>query len=148
MAISIWEFALTQAPLALPPPAGSGEAGAVLDFLGVVRASEDGAEILGIDYQWHPQMALAQLVRIGDETAAHFPLLPGCLLHHRVGFVPAGEASLALRICCAHRGPALAATGWLVERLKLVVPIWKHPRRREDSLSNRILPLDAAKVLR
>ena len=148
MAISIWEFALTQAVLALPPPPESSEAGAVVDFLGVVRGTEDGAALEGIDYEWHAQMALPQLERIGWETAAKFPLLPGCQLHHRVGFVPAGEASLALRICCAHRGPALAATGWLVERLKLVVPIWKHPRRRDDSAMIRNLPLDAAKVLR
>jgi len=148
MAISIWDFALTHAVLDLPPHAGSAEAGAVVDFLGIVRGTEEGAAIEGIDYEWHPHMALAQLERIGRETGAKFPLLPGCLLHHRVGFVPAGEASLALRICCAHRGPALAATGWLVERLKQVVPIWKHPRRRDDSANIPILPLDAAKVLR
>ncbi len=148
MAISIWDFALTQAALALPPHPVSADAGAVVDFLGIVRGIEDDAAIAGIDYEWHPQMAQSQLERIGRETAEQFPLLPGCLLHHRVGFVPAGEASLALRICCAHRGPALAATGWLVERLKIVVPIWKHPRRLEDSANIRILPLDAAKVLR
>jgi molybdopterin synthase catalytic subunit len=148
MAISIWEFELTQAPLALPAHPVSAEAGAVVDFLGIVRETEDDAVIEGIEYEWHPHMALSQLERIGRESATKYPLLPGCLLHHRVGFVPAGEASLALRICCAHRGPALAATGWLVERLKLVVPIWKHPRRRDDSSNIRILPLDAAKVLR
>ena len=148
MAISIWDFALTHAVLDLPPHAGSPEAGAVVDFLGVVRGMEEGVVIEGIDYEWHPQMALGQLERIGRETAARYPLLPGCLLHHRVGFVPAGEASLALRICSAHRGPALAATSWLVERLKQVVPIWKHPRLREDSAKIPILPLDAAKVLR
>jgi len=133
MAISIWEFALTQSTLSLPEHPSSADAGAVVDFLGVVRGVEEDAIIEGIDYEWHPRMALPQLERIGHETAGKFPLLPGCLLHHRVGFVPTGEASLALRICCAHRGPALAATSWLVERLKLVVPIWKHPRLRGDS---------------
>jgi molybdopterin synthase catalytic subunit len=148
MAISIWNFELTHAVLALPPHPASTEAGAVVDFLGIVRGTEENAVIEGIDYEWHPRMALSQLQRLGQETAANHPLLPGCILHHRVGFVPVGEASLALRICCAHRGPALAATSWLVERLKQLVPIWKHPRRREDSSNNRILPLDAVKVLR
>jgi molybdopterin synthase catalytic subunit len=148
MAISIWDFALTQAVLALPPHPASADAGAVVDFLGIVRGTEEDTVIEGIDYEWHPHMALAQLERLAQETGAKYPLLPGCILHHRVGFVPVGEASLALRICCAHRGPALAAAGWLVERLKQVVPIWKHPRRAKDSSDNRILPLDAAKVLR
>ncbi len=148
MAISIWDFALTPDALALPPHPASPDSGAVVDFLGIVRGTEEDKAIEGIDYEWHPQMALSQLERIGRETAARYPLQPGCRLHHRVGFVPVGQASLALRICCAHRGPALAATGWLVERLKAVVPIWKHPRGREDSSKIRILPLDAAKVLR
>ena len=133
MAISIWEFALTQDALILPAQPNSAEAGAVVDFMGVVRAEEDGEILAGIDYAWHPQMTLPQLQRIGREAADKFPLLPGCKLHHRVGFVPVGEPSLALRVCCAHRGPALAATGWMVERLKQVVPIWKHPRRADSS---------------
>lgn len=133
MAISIWDFALLESPLVMPPPrAGIADAGAILEFLGVVRGTEGSEPIAGIDYTWHPRMALLQLDAIGQEAAQRFPLLPGCILHHRVGFVPAGEASLGLRICTAHRGPALAATGWLIERLKEVVPIWKHPRPRKD----------------
>ncbi len=81
--------------------------------------------ILGLRYEWHPRMALTQLERAAAEAAVDFPLLPGCALHHRVGFVAAGEASLFLRTCCAHRGPALAATARVVERLKEIVPIWK-----------------------
>ncbi len=134
MAISIWEFALQETPLVMPPPrADTADAGAILEFLGVVRGTEGADPIAGIDYEWHPRMALSQLERIGREAAQRYPLLPGCVLHHRVGFVPAGEASLGLRVCCAHRGPALAATSWLIERLKQVVPIWKHPRPLEDS---------------
>ena len=133
MAISIWEFALTQDALILPARPTSAEAGAVVDFMGVVRVEEDGEILAGIDYEWHPHMTLPQLQRIGSEAAAKFPLLPGCKLHHRVGFVPIGEPSLALRVCCAHRGPALAATGWMVERLKQVVPIWKRRRRADSS---------------
>lgn len=148
MAISIWDFALTKSPLILPPRVESTDAGAILEFYGVVRGTEGVEQIEGIDYDWHQRMALGQLTRIGSEAAVRFPLLPGCVLHHRVGFVPAGEASLALRVCCAHRGPSLAATGWLVDRLKQIVPIWKRPRGREDSSVERILSLDETKVLR
>lgn len=148
MAISIWDIALTESPLLLVPLLGATGAGAVMDFHGVVRGTEGADVIEGIDYEWHPRMALRQLERIAAEAAQKYPLLPGCIVHHRVGFVPVGEASLALRVCCAHRGPALAATGWLVERLKQVVPIWKRPRWRRDSFPERILSLDETKVLR
>jgi molybdopterin synthase catalytic subunit len=48
-------------------------------------------------------------------------------LHHRIGLVAAGEASLFLREASAHRGPALAAAAWMVAELKQKVPIWKRP---------------------
>jgi molybdopterin synthase catalytic subunit len=132
MAILIWDFALTQAALALPPHPASADAGAVVDFLGIVRGIEDNAAIVGIEYEWHPQMAQSQLERIGRETAERFPLLPGCLLHHRVGFVPVGKASLFARVAAPHRAEAVRAVEWLVDELKKRVPIWKQPRFKVD----------------
>ena len=123
---------LTPSPLAWPPLSGAPDAGGISDFWGVVRGAEGGRPIAGLRYEWHPRMALAQLPRVAAEAAEEFPLLPGSMLHHRVGFVPAGEASLFLRACCAHRGPALAATARVVERLKEIVPIWKRTERMED----------------
>ena len=82
--------------------------------------------ISGIDYEAHHAMASHQLHLLADEACEKFPLL-GLTLHHRVGFVGAAEASLFLRVSAAHRGPAFAAAQWVIEQLKLRVPIWKHP---------------------
>lgn len=123
---------LTESPLAWPPLSGAADAGGISDFWGVVRDAERDRPIPGLRYEWHPRMALAQLHRVADEAAAEFPLLPGCMLHHRVGFVAAGEASLFLRACCAHRGPALAATARVIERLKEIVPIWKRAEAERE----------------
>ena len=71
-------------------------------------------------------MARHQLDLLADEACEKFPLLD-LILHHRVGFVAAAEASLFLRVSAAHRGPAFEAAQWLIEQLKLRVPIWKHP---------------------
>ncbi len=127
MAITIWKIALGSERLEAPEPAAGVAAGAVVDFWGVVRGTEGAKSIAGIRYEAHPRMAETWLQRVADETNAKFPLLPGCLLRHRLGPVAAGDASLHVRVCCAHRRPALEALAWLVDRLKQVVPIWKEP---------------------
>jgi molybdopterin synthase catalytic subunit len=102
-------------------------AGAVVEFWGVVRELEGEREIEGIDYEAHLTMAEHQLRLIAEEAAEKFQLR-SVVIHHRVGFVPAGEASLFLQAKAAHRAAAFDASQWIVDELKKKVPIWKHPR--------------------
>jgi molybdopterin synthase catalytic subunit len=102
-------------------------AGAIVDFWGVVRGTEDGREIEGIAYEAHAAMAEHQLRLIAQESAKNFQLMK-VIVHHRVGFVSAGEASLFLQVEAEHRAAAFAASKWIVDELKKRVPIWKRPR--------------------
>jgi len=106
-------------------------AGAIVDFWGVVRGTEDGREIEGIDYEAHAAMAEHQLRLIAQESAKNFQLMK-VIVHHRVGFVSAGEASLFLQVEAEHRAAAFAASKWIVDELKKRVPIWKRPRFKMD----------------
>jgi len=101
-------------------------AGAVVDFWGVVRELEDGRKIEGIDYEAHKAMAEHQMKVIADAAAETFGL-SRVVLHHRVGFVRTGEASLFLRVSAQHRAAAFEASKWIVDELKKKVPIWKKP---------------------
>jgi len=103
------------------------ESGAVVDFFGVVRKLEDGREIQGIDYEAHVKMAEHQLRLIANTAAEKFQLNQ-VVLHHRIGFVDAGEASLFLKVSAPHRGAAFDASKWIVDELKKKVPIWKKPK--------------------
>lgn len=125
------EILLTEAPLAPPATRFTAAAGGVVDFFGVVRAQEGEDTISGIDYESYPDMARHQLEMLAAEACERFPVL-GLVLHHRVGFVPVAEPSLFLRVSAAHRGPAFAASQWLIEQLKARVPIWKHPVTATD----------------
>jgi molybdopterin synthase catalytic subunit len=107
-------------------------AGAIVDFWGVVRQLEDGREIEGIDYEAHLEMAEHQMRLIADAAVEKFQLKQ-VVLHHRIGFVPAGEPSLFLRVCAQHRGAAFEASELIVDELKKKVPIWKKPQFRHKA---------------
>jgi molybdopterin synthase catalytic subunit len=107
-------------------------AGAVVDFWGVVRELEDGRKIEGIDYEAHEAMAEHQMKVIADAAAETFGLSQ-VVLHHRVGFVRTGEASLFLRVGAQHRAAAFEASKWIVDELKKKVPIWKKPRFENET---------------
>ncbi len=127
MANPLCEVLLTAARLETPGRYSDPGAGAHLDFWGVVRASEAGRQIEGIDYEAHPKMAEHQLRLVAEEAAENFRLKK-VVIHHRTGFVPAGEASLFLRVAAGHRAKAFEASQWVVDELKRRVPIWKHPK--------------------
>jgi len=114
-------------------------AGAVVEFWGVVRAHEDGREIEGIEYEAHQLMAEHQLRQIAATAGKRFQLRK-VIVHHRVGFVAAGEPSLLLRVASAHRAAAFEASKWIVDELKKKVPIWKRPRFKEAAVAGIVDP--------
>lgn len=127
MANAFCEIFISEKPLDLTPAALQPNAGAVVDFLGVVRGVEEGENITGIFYEAHQEMALHQLRKISEAAREKF----GCeqiLLHHRIGFVPVAEPSLFVRVTAKHRGSAFDACRWIIEQLKQRAPIWKAPR--------------------
>ena len=100
------------------------ETGAVVEFHGVVRATEGDAQLDGLFYEAYEPMARREFDRIIAQLAVrHSP--QGVCIVHRLGFAPVGEASLYVRVESKHRGAALAFCGELIDRMKQDVPIWK-----------------------
>ena len=116
----------------LPRTRALRETGAVVEFHGVVRATEGDAQLAGLFYEAYEPMARREFDRIIAELAARNSPQAVCIVH-RLGFVPVGEASLYVRIESKHRGAALAFCGELIDRMKQDVPIWKTARGSEDS---------------
>lgn len=100
--------------------------GADLRFHGVVRDLEDGRPINGIEYSHYEGMALKELRRIGESMANDFPDHLA-LVHHVTGFVPAGVASILIRVQTAHSSEAFEICREYLKRIKQTVPIWKRP---------------------
>ena len=127
MAISVCEVSITEAPLDVPARNDDPQAGAVVVFWGAVRATEDGREITGIDYEAHREMAEHQMRIVAESAITKFEGVREILVRHRIGFVAAGEPSVVVRVTSGHRGGAFAANQWIMDELKRVVPIWKRP---------------------
>jgi molybdopterin synthase catalytic subunit len=130
MAISVCEVSLTEAALVLSEGNDDPQAGAKVVFWGAVRSTENGREITGIEYEAHSAMAEHQMRLVAESAAEKFDLRE-IFVRHRVGFVPAGQPSVVVRVASGHRGAAFAASQWIMDELKRVVPIWKHPVFKE-----------------
>ena len=136
MAISVCEVSITQAPLELPARENNPVSGAIVDFWGVVRAIEDGREITGIEYEANRPMAEHQMRSLAEAAVGKFGLAR-VLIRHRIGFVPAAEASIVVRVESARRAAAFSANQWIMDELKQTVPIWKHPIFKESDSPSR-----------
>ena len=100
--------------------------GAAIYFLGVVRAQEGDAQITAIAYEAFEEMARRQFGLIFDEVQKQWPI-ESVRLVHRIGLVKVGEPSLWVEVIAPHRGEAFAACQFIIEEMKLKVPIWKKP---------------------
>ncbi len=65
------------------------------------------------------------LDRIREEAAERWPAVR-LAIHHRIGRLSIGEASVAIAAASPHRADAFAACRYAIERIKQIVPIWKH----------------------
>jgi molybdopterin synthase catalytic subunit len=101
--------------------------GAALVFLGTVRRSPEDGDVEGIEYSAYPEMADAEFDRILAETAVRWPMAR-IALRHRTGWVPTGEASIAVAVASPHRAEAYAASRHVMEETKQRVPVWKKER--------------------
>jgi molybdopterin synthase catalytic subunit len=100
--------------------------GAVIYFAGLVRGTEQGMQIAGLEYESFQRMAEHQFELLFDEIEKRWPI-ESVRVVHRVGLVKVNEASLWVEVVAPHRGEAFAACQWLIDEMKRVVPIWKKP---------------------
>lgn len=121
------EVTFVDGPIVVPPcRAPSLDAGAVVEFHGIVRRMEGALELSALRYEAYEPMARREFSRIFAELSARHPVHEVVVIH-RIGRVPAGAASLYVRVAAKHRGPALSFCGALIDRMKEDVPIWKLP---------------------
>lgn len=98
--------------------------GAVVLFLGTARDHHRGRAVTLLAYDAYRPMAEERLARIVAELSDPDQEIAVEIVH-RLGEVPAGEASVAIAAASPHRAAAYDASRLALERLKKEVPIWK-----------------------
>ena len=81
-------------------------------------------------------MAEHQMRNLAENATAKFGLTK-VVIRHRIGFVPAAEASIVVRVESARRLAAFSANQWIMDELKQTVPIWKNPIFKESDSTSR-----------
>jgi molybdopterin synthase catalytic subunit len=120
-------FAITEEPLSLEQVVAEVRddgAGAIATFIGAPRNHSRGRHVLYLDYEAYEGMAEKMLARLAADLTERYDL-KGVAIHHRVGRVEIGEASVVIAVSAAHRKDALAACQEAIEILKAEVPLWK-----------------------
>ena len=112
------------AALAANGGADPGADGAVVTFVGLVRNHNAGRSVRYLEYEAYQPLALKAFEWIAGEIRDRWPSAR-LALHHRIGRLDIGEASVAIVAASPHRGDAYAACRYVIERVKQIAPIWK-----------------------
>ena len=107
--------------------------GAVVTFVGVVRADRCGARtIQALRYDAYAEMA-EQLIRHSVEEAMMRWSLTSAHIQHRLGLVDVGHPSVVVVVAAPHRDHAYAASQFLIERIKQHAPVWKREHYHDST---------------
>jgi molybdopterin synthase catalytic subunit len=122
-------IAITAEPLGLnrlvEAVSEGGANGAIATFIGVVRDQNQNRRVTHLEYEAYEPMALKALEQICGEAVREWPGLR-VAVHHRVGRLAIGDASIVIAVASPHRSAAFAGCRYVIERVKQIVPIWKH----------------------
>ncbi len=98
--------------------------GATVMFEGRVRDRNLGRPVVRLRYEAYVPMAEETLHAIAAEAAAKFGV-GGVTVLHRTGSLEIGEASVAIAVASAHRAGGFDAARYVIEQIKIRLPIWK-----------------------
>ncbi len=99
-------------------------AGAYVGFEGWIRDQNEGQEVLRLEYEVYAPVAVSEGRQVIAEAMQEFPLLHvGCV--HRSGLLEIGDCAVWVGVTSAHRDEAFAACRYIIDQVKVRLPIWK-----------------------
>ena len=110
-------------PAALARAVSSPRHGALAAFVGTVRSPHAGRRVAAVTYDCFTPLAEKELARIVAVAERRWPVSVAAA--HRTGRLKVGEASVAIAAASAHRAPAYDACRFVIEQIKLRLPVWK-----------------------
>jgi molybdopterin synthase catalytic subunit len=102
----------------------SPRAGARVIFDGIVRNHNDGLDVSSLEYQAYEEMAVKEGLKIVEEAKLKFEVISAYCVH-RVGHLQIGDIAVWVEVYSEHRKEAFLACQYIIDEVKLRVPIWK-----------------------
>ena len=125
--VSGGDFRLSAEPLSLDAAVRevrNDAAGAIATFTGTVRNRSRDRDVQYLEYEAYEGMAEQVMEDLAVELKRRHDLCD-VAIHHRVGRVDIGEASVVIAVSAPHRAAALEACREAIDELKVSVPLWK-----------------------
>ena len=99
-------------------------AGAYVGFEGWIRNHNEGERVLRLEYEVYEPIAVTEGDKVIEEARSRFPILHAeCV--HRSGLLEIGECAVWVGVTAAHRDEAFAACRYIIDQVKIRLPIWK-----------------------
>ncbi|MCF6263263.1 MAG: molybdenum cofactor biosynthesis protein MoaE [Xanthomonadales bacterium] len=99
-------------------------AGGFVAFEGWVRDHNDGRQVLKLAYQAYPALAVKEGEKVVVEALDKYDIIKAACVH-RTGMLEIGELAVWVGVSSAHREAAFAACRYIIDEIKVRVPIWK-----------------------
>lgn len=121
------EFSLSAGPLepeARREQLADPRCGGYVTFEGWVRNTNEGLDVTRLEYQAYERLAVKEGQRVLNEAMARFPLMHAFCMH-RIGELAIGDLAVWVAVSAGHRDEAFRGCRYVIDEIKLRVPIWK-----------------------
>lgn len=99
-------------------------AGGFCSFEGWVRNENEGRTVERLEYEAYEPLVISEGNRVLTEARQRYPYLEAKCVH-RTGLLEIGEMAVWVGVASAHRDEAFKACRFIIDELKVRLPIWK-----------------------
>ena len=99
-------------------------AGGFCTFEGWVRNVNEGRSVERLEYEAYEPLVIAEGEKVLAEAKAKYPFLEARCVH-RTGLLEIGDLAVWVGVAAAHRDEAFKACRYIIDELKVRLPIWK-----------------------
>ena len=99
-------------------------AGGFCVFEGWVRNENDARQVKRLEYEAYEPLCVVEGNKVLDEARRKFGVL-GARCEHRHGLLEIGDCAVWVGVVAAHRDEAFRACRYIIDEIKVRLPIWK-----------------------
>ncbi len=99
-------------------------AGALVVFEGLVRNHNEGSDVGSLEYEAFKELAMSEGQKVLAEAKERFKIIDA-VCSHRQGHLQIEDLAVWIGVSSAHRSEAFKACQYIIDEIKLRLPIWK-----------------------